>query len=76
MAKPNTLNLDGIFAQLANVVWTNYGPFAVEDFTLRKARRRTRLHRSRSRFRLPGRTACRSSCRHCQRVSVWISSRA
>ena len=32
-----TLNLDGIFAQLANVVWTNYGPFAVEDFTLRKA---------------------------------------
>ena len=37
MAKPNTLNLDGIFAQLANVVWTNYGPFAVEDFTLRKA---------------------------------------
>ena len=37
MAKPNTLNLDGIFTQLANVVWTNYGPFAVEDFTLRKA---------------------------------------
>lgn len=37
MAKPNTLNLDGIFAQLANVVWTNYGPLAVEDFTLRKA---------------------------------------
>ena len=37
MAKPNTLNLDGIFAQFANVVWTNYGPFAVEDFTLRKA---------------------------------------
>ena len=36
MAKPNTLNLDGIFAQLANVVWTNYGPFAVEDFALRK----------------------------------------
>lgn len=37
LAKPNTLNLDGIFAQLANVVWTNYGPFAVEDFTARKA---------------------------------------
>ena len=36
MAKPNTLNLDGIFAQLANVVWTNYGPFAVEDFNARK----------------------------------------
>ncbi|KFI50693.1 2,3,4,5-tetrahydropyridine-2,6-dicarboxylate N-succinyltransferase [Bifidobacterium biavatii] len=36
LAKPNTLNLDGIFAQLANVVWTNYGPFAVDDFALRK----------------------------------------
>lgn len=36
LAKPNTLNLDGIFAQLANVVWTNYGPFAVENFAQRK----------------------------------------
>jgi 2,3,4,5-tetrahydropyridine-2-carboxylate N-succinyltransferase len=37
LAKPNTLNLDGIFGQLANVVWTNYGPFAVNDFAARKA---------------------------------------
>lgn len=37
LAKPNTLNLDGIFAKLTNVVWTNYGPFAVADFALRKA---------------------------------------
>ena len=36
LAKPNTLNLDGIFGRLANVVWTNYGPFAVEDFALRR----------------------------------------
>ena len=36
LAKPNTMNLDGIFAKLNNVVWTNYGPFAVEDFALRK----------------------------------------
>ncbi|KAB8290609.1 2,3,4,5-tetrahydropyridine-2,6-dicarboxylate N-succinyltransferase [Bifidobacterium avesanii] len=36
LAKPNTLNLEGIFAKLNNVVWTNYGPFAVEDFALRK----------------------------------------
>lgn len=36
LAQPNTINLDGIFAQLTNVVWTNYGPFAVEDFALRK----------------------------------------
>lgn len=67
MAKPNTLNLDGIFAQLANVVWTNYGPFAVEDFTLRKADVE-RASTEAARFRLLYRTACRSSCRHCQRV--------
>ncbi|MDD6461338.1 MAG: 2,3,4,5-tetrahydropyridine-2,6-dicarboxylate N-succinyltransferase [Bifidobacteriaceae bacterium] len=36
LAKPNTINLDGIFVVLANVVWTNYGPFAIEDFALRK----------------------------------------
>lgn len=36
LARPNTLNLDGIFAKLSNVVWTNYGPFAVADFALRK----------------------------------------
>lgn len=36
MVKPNTINLDGIFGALNNVVWTNYGPFAVGDFTLRK----------------------------------------
>ncbi|KFI46916.1 2,3,4,5-tetrahydropyridine-2-carboxylate N-succinyltransferase [Bifidobacterium bohemicum] len=36
LAKPNTLNLEGIFAALNNVVWTNYGPFAVHDFALRK----------------------------------------
>ncbi|MCI1934935.1 MAG: 2,3,4,5-tetrahydropyridine-2,6-dicarboxylate N-succinyltransferase [Bifidobacteriaceae bacterium] len=36
LAAPNTLNLDGIFSALNNVVWTNYGPFAVDDFALRK----------------------------------------
>lgn len=36
LAKPNTLNLDGIFAALNNVVWTNYGPFAVDDFAQRR----------------------------------------
>jgi 2,3,4,5-tetrahydropyridine-2-carboxylate N-succinyltransferase len=36
LAKPNTINLDGIFEVLTNVVWTNYGPFAIEDFALRK----------------------------------------
>lgn len=36
LARPNTMNLDGIFDRLTNVVWTNYGPFAVDDFALRK----------------------------------------
>jgi 2,3,4,5-tetrahydropyridine-2-carboxylate N-succinyltransferase len=36
MALPNSLNLDGIFSALNNVVWTNYGPFAVDDFAQRK----------------------------------------
>lgn len=36
LTKPNSMNLDGIFGKLTNVVWTNYGPFAPEDFTLRK----------------------------------------
>lgn len=37
MAQPNTLNLDDIFAKLANVVWTNYGPFNPATFNDRKA---------------------------------------
>ena len=36
MVRPNSMNLDGIFGALNNVVWTNYGPFAVEDFALRR----------------------------------------
>lgn len=36
LAAPNSLNLDGIFAALNNVVWTSYGPFAVENFAVRK----------------------------------------
>jgi 2,3,4,5-tetrahydropyridine-2-carboxylate N-succinyltransferase len=30
--RPNTVNLDGIFAVLNNVVWTSAGPCPVEDF--------------------------------------------
>ncbi|MDP9091439.1 MAG: 2,3,4,5-tetrahydropyridine-2,6-dicarboxylate N-succinyltransferase [Actinomycetota bacterium] len=38
---PHGLNLDGIFAVLPNVVWTNVGPCAVEDFeSTRMAMRR------------------------------------
>ena len=37
LTPPNSMNLDGIFEQLNTVVWTNYGPFAVEDFALRRS---------------------------------------
>lgn len=36
--RPNTINLDGIFGMLANVVWTNYGPCAVSDFQMVRGR--------------------------------------
>jgi 2,3,4,5-tetrahydropyridine-2-carboxylate N-succinyltransferase len=32
LVKPNTINLDGIFAHLPNVVWTNAGPVLPADF--------------------------------------------
>ena len=32
LAEPRTINLDGIFAVLPNVVWTSVGPCAVEGF--------------------------------------------
>ena len=35
-------HLDGIFGKLPNVVWTNFGPAAVEDFELTRARLRRR----------------------------------
>lgn len=41
LVAPNSINLDGIFATLPNVVWTNFGPAAVDDFE----RTRTRLRR-------------------------------
>lgn len=33
LVAPNTINLDGIFGQLPNVVWTNAGPVHPEDFS-------------------------------------------
>jgi 2,3,4,5-tetrahydropyridine-2-carboxylate N-succinyltransferase len=40
LVQPNTINLDGIFGALANVVWTNYGPCAVDDFEQTRLRLR------------------------------------
>ena len=42
LAAPNTLNVDGIFGQLANVVWTNFGPCAVDGFERVRLRLRAR----------------------------------
>ncbi|UWX96394.1 2,3,4,5-tetrahydropyridine-2,6-dicarboxylate N-succinyltransferase [Arthrobacter zhaoxinii] len=39
---PNSINLDGIFAALPNVVWTNHGPCAVADFEAVRLRLRSR----------------------------------
>ncbi|WP_314687091.1 2,3,4,5-tetrahydropyridine-2,6-dicarboxylate N-succinyltransferase [uncultured Bifidobacterium sp.] len=52
LAEPNTLNLDGIFERLTTVVWTDRGPFAVEDFPLR--RRQVIEAESRSGIAAPG----------------------
>ena len=42
LVQPNSINLDGLFGQLSNVVWTNHGPCAVEGFEATRARPRAR----------------------------------
>lgn len=42
LVTPNSINLDGIFGKLANVVWTNFGPAAVDGFELVRAKLRLR----------------------------------
>jgi 2,3,4,5-tetrahydropyridine-2,6-dicarboxylate N-succinyltransferase len=42
LIRPHEANLDGIFGLLANVVWTNFGPCAVDGFELVRARLRRR----------------------------------
>ena len=42
VAEPNTLNLDGIFGALTNVVWTTQGPCAVDGFEVTRARMQAR----------------------------------
>ncbi len=39
---PHGANMDGVFGVLANVVWTNYGPCAIDGFELTRARLRRR----------------------------------
>jgi 2,3,4,5-tetrahydropyridine-2,6-dicarboxylate N-succinyltransferase len=42
LVRPHELNLDGLFALLATVVWTSAGPCRVEDFEGTRARLRAR----------------------------------
>ena len=45
LVRPNTVNLDGIFAHLPTVVWTNAGPVHPADFDrLRPALQRAGIH--------------------------------
>ena len=42
VAEPSTINLDGIFGALTNVVWTTQGPCAVDGFEMTRARMQSR----------------------------------
>jgi 2,3,4,5-tetrahydropyridine-2-carboxylate N-succinyltransferase len=42
LVAPHGANMDGIFGPLANVVWTNFGPCAVEGFETVRAKLRRR----------------------------------
>ncbi|GAA1454101.1 2,3,4,5-tetrahydropyridine-2,6-dicarboxylate N-succinyltransferase [Nesterenkonia lacusekhoensis] len=44
LVQPRTINLDGIFGHLTNVVWTNFGPCAVENFETTRLKLRSRGH--------------------------------
>jgi 2,3,4,5-tetrahydropyridine-2-carboxylate N-succinyltransferase len=40
LVQPNTITVDGMFGALANVVWTNHGPCAVDGFEVTRLRLR------------------------------------
>ncbi len=42
LVAPNSINLEGIFGKLSNVVWTNFGPAPVANFELTRAKLRLR----------------------------------
>ena len=42
LCPPNSMNLDGLFGVLTNVVWTTQGPCRVDGFELTRARMRAR----------------------------------
>jgi 2,3,4,5-tetrahydropyridine-2-carboxylate N-succinyltransferase len=38
LVQPRSINMDGVFAILSNVVWTNFGPCPVDDFETTRLR--------------------------------------
>jgi 2,3,4,5-tetrahydropyridine-2-carboxylate N-succinyltransferase len=44
LVRPHGLDISGVFGVLSNVVWTNHGPCAVEDFETTRARLRRAGH--------------------------------
>ncbi len=42
LIQPHGANMDGVFGLLANVVWTNHGPCAVDGFEVTRAKLRAR----------------------------------
>ncbi|GAA4762025.1 2,3,4,5-tetrahydropyridine-2,6-dicarboxylate N-succinyltransferase [Citricoccus nitrophenolicus] len=42
LVRPNTINLDGVFGVLANVVWTNHGPCLPAGFEVTRLKLRAR----------------------------------
>ncbi|MGP9648873.1 2,3,4,5-tetrahydropyridine-2,6-dicarboxylate N-succinyltransferase [Glutamicibacter sp. AOP38-B1-38] len=42
LVTPNSINLDGVFGHLANVVWTNFGPCQVAGFEMTRLKLRAR----------------------------------
>ncbi|GAB3529989.1 2,3,4,5-tetrahydropyridine-2,6-dicarboxylate N-succinyltransferase [Arthrobacter monumenti] len=44
LVTPNSINMDGVFGKLANVVWTNFGPCLPEGFELTRLKLRRRGH--------------------------------
>lgn len=44
LVEPNTINMDGVFGQLANVAWTNRGPVLAEELTTALVRLRPGGH--------------------------------
>ncbi|QRZ62193.1 2,3,4,5-tetrahydropyridine-2,6-dicarboxylate N-succinyltransferase [Rothia sp. ZJ932] len=46
LVEPNSINLDGLFGQLANVAWTNFGPVLASEFNALAIGLRKRGHLS------------------------------